>query len=594
MLEPDSRSLLSDLLRPPPGFALSHAVGTTFTLTLDAALAVPLSLVGSRAGADDAAGIVSAARRAVDKIDVFAQSGYVKLGAASDLVTVLEPMIHPVVMAPGRLFHPKVWFLEFAAGDERRYRFICSSRNLTNDRTWDAVVALDGDPLDAPGDDTIQMNAGMVRLLRWLADGERTVPQLHPDRRARIERLSASWRAIRWEHPEHVRRLAVHAFGVGADSSPSMEGTNALIVAPFVTDNGLARLRARRGYGTTLISRPEQLDRLSPASFDRLSMRVLDDFVDQALTDADAQSSGRNHLSGLHAKIVVRDRAHKQSSVLIGSANATSPAWSANVEVMVELHGSKNQLGVDAVSHALAPLLEEYSTEGGAAASDDEQAERSLANALRTIAATRLTLRVLSDDAYTVMISARLPVPALPDGLRLSWRLLTQTDAVTGSFPPEAAPHQLRNLSLAEITPFIVATLTDSTGRQAQSILVAEIIDDISGRHDAIAASHLTEPGAFARFIRLMLQQHHAGIGSIDSAASSFRMAFGSSVSGDGSGLLELLVRAAATSQDALADVARVVSHLSGEERMTALPPGFTDVWEAVIDSLGSEVPDER
>lgn len=64
MLEPDSRSLLSDLLRPPAGFQLSHAVGTSFTMTLEAALSIPLAFAGA-VEVDDEVGILGAVRRAI-------------------------------------------------------------------------------------------------------------------------------------------------------------------------------------------------------------------------------------------------------------------------------------------------------------------------------------------------------------------------------------------------------------------------------------------------------------------------------------------------------------------------------------------------
>ena len=50
MLEPDSRVVLLDQLRPPPGYRLHAAVATTFTLDLATAvvpsLAFALSFVG--------------------------------------------------------------------------------------------------------------------------------------------------------------------------------------------------------------------------------------------------------------------------------------------------------------------------------------------------------------------------------------------------------------------------------------------------------------------------------------------------------------------------------------------------------------------
>ena len=155
MLEPDGRAALTEQLRPPSGFTLIHAVGTTFTLDLTSALAVPLSFAGHHVReTDDPIAILDAVRRAADRVDVFAQAGQIAAPrTASDLVAFLEPMTHPVVAARrGSLFHPKVWVLEFGRGEEREYRMLCSSRNLTSDRSWDVMVRLDSRPTTDPSE----------------------------------------------------------------------------------------------------------------------------------------------------------------------------------------------------------------------------------------------------------------------------------------------------------------------------------------------------------------------------------------------------------------------------------------------------------
>jgi hypothetical protein len=118
MLEPQTRAALTDMLHPPSGFSLSHAVATTFTLDLDTALTVPLSFAAHRVTADeDPIGILDAVRRAAAKVDIFAQAGQVSIEVPpSALVAFLEPMVHPVEVKRG-IFQPKVWFLEY----ERAY-----------------------------------------------------------------------------------------------------------------------------------------------------------------------------------------------------------------------------------------------------------------------------------------------------------------------------------------------------------------------------------------------------------------------------------------------------------------------------------------
>ncbi len=110
MLEPQSRAALTEQLKPPIGFELSHAVGTTFTLDLATALAVPLSFASHRLSVqDDTLGVLDAIRRAADRVDVFAQAGEISMGARSDLVAFLEPMVHPVALRRG-LFHRRSGF----------------------------------------------------------------------------------------------------------------------------------------------------------------------------------------------------------------------------------------------------------------------------------------------------------------------------------------------------------------------------------------------------------------------------------------------------------------------------------------------------
>ena len=154
MLEPQTRAALSELLSPPAGFELARAVGTTFTLDLETALSVPLSFASHRiSAADGNLGIFDAIRRASDRVDIFPQAGALSMGTRTDLVAFLEPIVHPGAVSG--LFHPKVWFLEYASGDERAYRFLCSSRNLTADRSWDAVVRLDGAIAAEPSGDCL-------------------------------------------------------------------------------------------------------------------------------------------------------------------------------------------------------------------------------------------------------------------------------------------------------------------------------------------------------------------------------------------------------------------------------------------------------
>lgn len=167
MLDPQDRLALTEALAPPAGFTLAHGVGTTFTLDLETALTVPLALAAKRVeSSDDALSILDALRRTEQQVDIFAQAGQISMGQHSSLVALLERSVHQVAQRRG-LFHPKVWFLRFESDDgETRFRFICSSRNLTQDRSWDVVVQLDGAPGDVSDERVREQNLPMADLLR--------------------------------------------------------------------------------------------------------------------------------------------------------------------------------------------------------------------------------------------------------------------------------------------------------------------------------------------------------------------------------------------------------------------------------------------
>ncbi len=99
--------------------------------------------------------VLESVRRFADRITVFTQAGQIRVPPAFRAAyAYLERSVVPVE-APrqGGIFHPKVWVIRFTAPDgDVRLRFLCLSRNLTFDRSWDTVLRLDGKPGDGPNE----------------------------------------------------------------------------------------------------------------------------------------------------------------------------------------------------------------------------------------------------------------------------------------------------------------------------------------------------------------------------------------------------------------------------------------------------------
>lgn len=581
MLEPQTRATLTEQFAPPSGFELSRAVGTTFTLDLATALSVPLSFASRHVStSDDTIGVLDAVRRVADRIDIFAQAGEISMGSPSDLVAFLEPMIHPVQVQRG-LFHPKVWFLEYAAGERRAYRFLCASRNLTDDRSWDTIVRLDG---TADEDSAHDENSPLVDLIAFLPG--LAVNPVPAERHTEILAFAERLRPVKWELPTAARAVQFHTVGLPGSMFPDFRGQRALIISPFATDEGLRMLRADVRMTTHLLSRAKTLDALPTGALDKkLTTYVLDDAATG--DDADGVSNQIDRLSGLHAKVVVVDRLDG-SHIFLGSANATDAAWRSNVEVMVEFTGHDSKFGVNATLEALGELKEEYITEGGVVESDEEKAERRLEAIVRKLAGARLTARVVPGSPHGLRVWGDAEIEAtlaavMKAGISLRWHLLTRADLGARTLSTnEASAVTLADVPLTEITPFIALVAEDSQGNKRRTIVLARLLDDIPARKDAIVARQLTDRAAFLRLLTLMLELSGELLGT---GAGSGEFAFGPGAADgfDGSGLFEALVRALGAGHNGLADVRRIVDYVRehGDDR-DLLPDGFDELWTNV------------
>ncbi|WOQ68622.1 phospholipase D family protein [Microbacterium limosum] len=582
MLEPQTRAALTDMLHPPTGFALSHAVATTFTLDLDTALTIPLSFAAHRVTAsDDPIGILDAVRRAADKVDIFAQAGQVGIEIPpSALVAFLEPMVHPVEVERG-IFHPKVWFLEYERGDERAYRFVCASRNLTADRSWDVVISLDGSPA-MPSDRAAarEINEPLVRLLRSLP--KMSVRPVPGPRRARIDALATRIRDVAWTPPEGMRDIRFHVWGVGERPQPEFWGIRGLFISPFLTDAGLIELK-KGAYGDAyLVSRGTSIDALAPATFDKKLRQayVLDDAADIA-TEDDEQKARRSLLTGLHAKTYVFDR-QDGAHVFLGSLNATGPALHENVEVMVEAVGKVKPFGVENTLEGLKEFLQEFEYTGGVEESENEKADRDLSAALRRIAGIRLHARVAHAESYELHVWRDGDV-TVPREVELSWHPITRTGLAIPGLPGEqSAPSVVGDLGLTDITPFIIVTARDARGERfaQRTVVLAELHDDPVDRRDAVIAAHLTDRAAFMRFLMLLLELGGFALPGAGDGGSWQPISAGD---GHATGLFEALMRAVGPDRTGLEEVQRVIDYMGRQPDGTSvLPEGFDALWASI------------
>lgn len=613
MLDAGNRQALTQQLRPPAGFRLVHAVGTTFTLDMTSALAVPLSFVsGSGEQFTNSVAVLTALRKVADRVDIFCQAGNIRVPqGASDLPALLEPMIHQVSARRRGLFHPKVWVLEFENDDgERRYRFLCSSRNLTPDTSWDLLVRLDGTPTNT----AVPGNTPLSRFLTALSPMASVQPE--QTRIDRITKLAERIATVEWELPEHISSLAFRPLGV--DSEPEPEslvsylrnpqtaaglnpdpaaaktiGYKKLVISPFLDDTLLGRFGApTRTDKTHVFSRADQLDLIArnTISSKRFCFWSFDDTVTPETGD-DGVPNSAGDLTGLHAKAYFCDYGF-QTHVLLGSSNATDAGFNKNVEFLVEMKGLKSRIGVDEILNSLKDVpFTDYAGEGGKQPSNDAKTRFQLETELQRAAAGTFLLDAIQEQGpessghYAVSLEHHwTPPPQFSATVRL---VTLRTPVFEVAEPSDRAATSFRQVPLADVTPYLVLGLTDKeSGLSATAVVQGVLRTDPEGRLEEVIARQLDNPDKLRQFLLLFLSPEDAPPGS-GLAGLSWQFSPGYEA-GSSAGLYEALITALENpnAPEVFSDLEPVIQRLVQLNGDSAEVLQLQSLWSAAVEAL--------
>lgn len=610
VLNPDGRQTLLDALRPPFGFQLGCAVGTTFSLGLDAALTAPaaFALYAATDASDhrdvEPLELLDSIRRHAGRYTVFFQAGQVAVPAQRRLFAYLEGALVPVTAPGGGVFHPKVWVLRYEAdGLAPTYRMLCASRNLTHDRAWDTILRIDAVDADAEVRHEIDGSglATFVRTLPTLA-----VSEVQEDRRDSIAELADELAHVRWSPPPHVRNGRFHPLGlVGSSSAPFPSAADGFgVMAPFLTSGLLKRLPSTTGR-SVLISRPDQIAACAPTVAARFQeIYTLDPDATPA-TDGSEPSpesaATESHISaedpsipfdGLHAKLFVFDDA-QTSTVLTGSANATTAAFGPNVEFVTELSGPKAHLGVDAL---LAEPAKEVQTLrafltpfpiGDASEYEEERdpVEDQLDLLRRQVASVPLIARAIEDgssDRFQLRFTSAGALNPLPSGV--VWRCWPITVADASGVTIEEAVDAAFSVSFEGITAFLANELTlgDTSTR---FVLTADLQEAPANRATRLLRILLGDAERFLRYLLLLLTDEAVdqyGLADLLDALDSTEAGHWQAAQ-DSLPLLEALLRTLSRDPDRLGHIDRLITDLQADlEGESLLPDGLLDIWEPI------------
>lgn len=616
MLEPDVRELLLDALRPPDDCELVHAVGTTYSLDLQALLFAPLAFAMFDWALDDDGvpnplALLESLRRYADRTTVFCQAGEIGVPPPKQpLLTYLEPCVVPVTPPdPHWIFHPKLWVLRFRPkdGDRDRYRLLCLTRNLTFDTAWDTACVLDGQP-KRRGSDTLRQNAPLVAFLRAL---EQRTNTLNDGRRQALRDLADDIADVRFIPPDGFESVEFHPLGLADGGWPlPPQPRRTFVVSPFLTAGALGRLRGTEGTDV-LISRQEMLDALGAKGLHGYETFAFSEATSR-LDEADGDDAGAPtplidemrgdaidaELHGLHAKLTVAEY-DGQVRFFTGSANATDAAFDGNVEFLVELCPRKDSVDIASLLAqpkgitAFRDLIEPYRP-----AHDDPPEEgdahavaRILDVARRTLGALPFvaTLQEREDGSYQLDLRADAPVQLPEEVTEITcWPISRgHGHAVTFTLDANGLSAAFGAVAQEGITSFFGIALRATRGTasdEVRFVVNAELVGAPEGRAEQVITQVLTNRQDVLRYLLFLLADTSGGQAGLAELLGGEGASGGEwGLDGDGMPLFETLMRTLAREPERLDHVAKLLDDLrDGDHAADLIPPELDAVWAPI------------
>ena len=376
MLNPNNDRLdYGQILAPPAGYYLDFAVGTTYSLDLDALVGASLALGLSEETDSELMNnpvcLLEALRSTGDKVALFCEGGQIHMpNRVTPLYILLEKMVFSLKTAKKRgiaaypSFHPKFWLIRYKNNEgSLKYRVIILSRNLTFDRSWDITYVMDGEVVKTSSD----KNEPICDFLRYLVSqtpSDENGKEKAKGIRALIRELPgvaftpAEKEFYDFEFiPNGVRKQGGGFYQF--DDTPLFQDTfhEILIMSPFLSGGIIRDFNNRNANSLIkdarymLITREMSLGRLKPEDISNFKIYTMRDAVIDGET-AISDESQEIQKQDIHAKVYMV-RKYSSSDLYLGSLNASHNAVYGNVEFMICLRSKNRYLNMDKLTAAL-------------------------------------------------------------------------------------------------------------------------------------------------------------------------------------------------------------------------------------------------
>lgn len=520
MLNPNNDRLdYSQVIAPPDGYRLDFAVGTTYSLDLDALVGACIALSLSEETDSDLLKnpicLLEALRATGDKVALFCEGGQIHLpNNVTSLYILLEKMVFPVTTSSKRRnaaypsFHPKFWLIRYInkTGDVF-YRVAVLSRNLTFDRSWDVCFCMDG----KKEYEITEQNKPVSDFISYL------INQLPKSKNVGIKKNKMRSIAKELSYVEFTldsKEFDDFEFvpiGISKEYNSKqaplydmLENTfhEAMIISPFLSKSVIKDFNERskkiKNSELTLITRSSELSKLKPEDCSNIDIYTLKDAVIDGETMISEEDSDIKK-QDIHAKIYMLKK-YSESCLYLGSLNASHNALFGNIEFMIKLYSRNRYLNLSVLKNNLFGEEEECPFQHAYLQNDEREIEDETNNALDRVIKeiNRLNSKAIikkNDNLYDITLS--FPRFESEFSVTVSPLLSNKTAELSETILFEG-------MSLTQLSEFYKISVSngDKTVRRVITIPTDNMPDE---REKAVVSGIVNDKGSFNRYIAFLL-----------------------------------------------------------------------------------------
>ena len=570
------------LISPPEGFELTKAIGTTYSLDLYALLAIPVALFYAKSMEGDFQlnryDVLDAIRKSTEKVDIFCQRGKIKVPTNyNNLLSFMEGCIeevHPPIVDSS--FHPKLWVLRFERDDETIYRLVVLSRNLTFDRSWDISYFCDGTP-------TTQVQKQTKKISSYLQSFYKT------SGRKINQSFFTELEKVVFDIPDGFSDFEIFPIDKFRSNDDGFDNPlenikykKMIVISPFLDITTLKKLK-RNSHKLTVFSRKEELDKLDHNQLRGMELYCLNPLI--AVGEDFLETEGMESMSqNLHAKIFIGDTG-EASDWFMGSANATSPAFERNVELLVKVHTAEKLKRLKRIKwellHQQGTLFSQYIPNEEVIESEEESVNRKVREL--TYYLTKQSFKGLveknsNNENYSLKLNIDL-TKVKNDAFIIETRLIHRKDEFKYLETETLNKLEFNNISIVNLSSYLIVNIR-SKGELKGSVTIKMEVDIPKEREDVIFNNLINSKVKFFEYLQFLLSPEKLK-GSLlikDSMnQNTDETAILQDVLGMNNSIYESLMFAASRSPKKLIEIDRIIQKL--EKTDSSVLEDFMPIW---------------